>query len=605
MSVARLPALAWVLALLCGCATPPGPGPATASAVRAQPEGSSGYTPKPGWATRRFAVAAANPLAAQAGYQVLKDGGSAVDAAVAVQMVLALVEPQSNGIGGGAFLVHFDGKEVRAFDGRETAPAAAGEQLFLDARGKPMPFADAAVGGRAVGVPGAVRMLELAHRRYGRLPWARLAQPAIALAEQGFPVSPRMRALLVREEHLQKDPVARAYFYDSAGQPWPVGHLLKNPELASMLRLIGAGGSRALLEGEVAQAIVDKVRGHPTNPGVLALPDLARYEARERPALCHDYAAARKELRLCGMPPPSSGAITIGQILGQLANTNAARLPVPQGQPGAQWLHLYAESARLAQADRAQYVADPDFVAPPAGSWMSLLDPAYLAARARLIGERAMETAPAGTPASARASHAPMDEQPEYGTSHISIIDAAGNALAMTTTIEDAWGSRVMVNRGRGLAGGFLLNNELTDFSFAPADDAGTPVANRVQPGKRPRSSMAPTLVFDKADGRLLMTTGSSGGAAIIHYTAKTLYATLNWGMDVQQAIALPNFGVLGNTLVVEEKRFPSATLRALEALGHRVREEPMTSGSQAVQTTPQGLYGGADPRREGIVAGD
>ena len=350
-----------------------------------QPEGASGYTEKPGWATRKFAVAAANPLATDAGYQVLRAGGTATDAAIAVQMVLALVEPQSSGIGGGAFLMHFDGKRVEAYDGRETAPLAASESLFMGDDGKPMPFINAVVGGRSVGVPGTVRMLEMVHKQHGKLPWSQLIQPAIALSEGGFKVSERLHAQLSAEQHLKKDPVAAAYFYNEDGSARKVGALLKNPALAAVLKRIAAEGAAALLEGDVAQAIVNKVQRHPTNPGKLSLQDLASYQAKKRDPLCHDYRANTHAYLLCGFPPPSSGAIAIGQILGVLNQTNAATLPLDNGLPSADWLHLYTESSRLAFADRAQYVADPDFVSPPAGSWMSLLDPAYLAERARLI----------------------------------------------------------------------------------------------------------------------------------------------------------------------------------------------------------------------------
>lgn len=597
-------ALVFILAACSSPGTAPDNFSYTAPA-QTQPEDASGYTAKPGWATIRFSVAAANPLATDAGYQILKAGGSAVDAAIAVQMVLALVEPQSSGIGGGAFLMHFNGKDVEAFDGRETAPAAATGKLFTGTDGKPMPYFDAAVGGRSVGTPGAVRMLEMAHKQYGKLPWAQLFQPAITLAENGFNTSARFHTLLVPEVHLKKDPVALAYFYDSQGQPWPTGHLLKNPELAAVFRLIAADGSKALLEGEVAQAIVDKVQRHPSNPGLLTRSDLSGYQPQKRAPICHDYRALNKDYRLCGMPPPSSGAIAIGQILGILNNTKAATLQPENGLPGPDWLHLYTEASRLAYADRAQYLGDPDFVQPPAGNWMSLLDPAYLASRAKLIGAQSMKTATPGKPPGTQTSHAPMPQQYEYGTSHISIVDPYGNAVAMTTTIENVWGSRQMVNRGKGLAGGFLLNNELTDFSFAPTDAAGTPIANRVQGGKRPRSSMAPTLVFDKARGQLVMTAGSPGGAVIIHYTAKTLYGVLNWGLSVQQAINLPNFGSLNGPTLLEKERFPAATVQALRARGHEVREQDMSSGLQGIQRTASGFFGGADPRREGIVMGD
>jgi gamma-glutamyltranspeptidase/glutathione hydrolase len=573
-----------------------------------QPEGSSGYTEKPGWTTQHYAVAAANPLATDAGAQVLKAGGSAVDAAIAVQMVLTLVEPQSSGIGGGAFLLHYDGKVVDTFDGRETAPATADEKLFLKADGKPMAFHDGVVGGRSVGTPGTVQMLAQAHQQHGKLPWASLFEPAIQLATQGFKVSRRLNTLLMGEKYLKNDPVAAQYFYDAAGQPWPVGHVLKNPELADVLKRIAAQGARGLMEGEVAQAIVAKVQGHANNPGKLSLSDLAQYRARKREALCFDYAAAGKDYRVCGMPPPSSGAIAIGQILGMLNQTQAATLPLASGvaefsglTPSADWLHLYTEASRLAFADRAQYVGDPDFVQAPGGSWSTLLAPAYLKARASLIAQGpqgpSMRTARPGNPANAQSAYAPMPEQPEYGTSHISIVDANGHAVAMTTTIEDVFGSRQMVK-------GFLLNNELTDFSFAPADAAGQPIANRVQPGKRPRSSMSPTLVFDKATGKLVMSGGSPGGAVIIHYTAKTLYGVLNWGLTPQQAISLPNFASMNGPTLLEEKRFPSATVEALRSRGHEVREQNLTSGLQAIQTTAQGLRGGADPRREGVVMG-
>ncbi|MBH1977659.1 MAG: gamma-glutamyltransferase family protein [Comamonadaceae bacterium] len=592
-------------AWLAGCASTP----ALHYTVPAQPEGASGYTEKPGWATAQFAVAAANPLATDAGYQVLKAGGSAIDAAIAVQMVLTLVEPQSSGIGGGAFLLHSDGQSIEAYDGRETAPASADEKLFLDANGKPMAFHDGVVGGRSVGVPGTLRMLEMAHRTHGKMPWAALFQPAIVLAKNGFKVSPRLHTLLANEKYLSKDPVAAAYFYDASGKPWPVGHVLKNPELAAVLHNIATEGSRALHEGPLAQAIVDKVHKHPSNPGQLSLADLAGYQPKKREALCHDYRARAHDYLLCGFPPPSSGALAIGQILGILNQTQAATLPLDQGLPSHQWLHLYTEASRLAFADRALYVADPDFVQPPGGSWMSLLDPAYLAERAALIGAQSMKVAQPGTPGALKTSLAPMPEQPEYGTSHISIVDSHGNALAMTTTIEDAFGSRQMVTTNTARSGGFLLNNELTDFSFAPTDAQGQPIANRVQPGKRPRSSMAPTLVLDKATGQVLMSGGSPGGALIIHYTAKTLYGVLNWGLTPQKAIDLPNFGSLNGPSLLEENRFPAATVQALRERGAEVREMNMTSGLQAItrgQAHGKTLWlGGADPRREGVVMGD
>ena len=595
------------VALLAGCAS----APSFTYHRPEQPEAASGYTVKPGWTHHRFAVAAANPLATDAGNQILKAGGSAVDAAIAVQMVLTLVEPQSSGLGGGAFLLHYDGRQVEAFDGRETAPAAATEALFLDREGKPLAFHDAVVGGRAVGTPGTVAMLEMAHRQHGKLPWATLFAPAIELAEQGFKVSARLNTMLAKDKYIAADPAARAYFFDAAGQPWPVGHVLKNPALAAVLRGIARDGAKGLLTGEVAQAIIDKVRTHPTNPGLLALSDLAGYTPKKRAPLCHDYAARGRDYRICGFPPPSSGATTVGQILGILAATRGPTATLEAGTAGSDdemlsvdWLHRYVEASRLAFADRAKYLADPDFVAAPGGDWSTLLDPAYLAARARLIGAMAMPDAPAGAPGMQKTAYAPMPAQPEYGTSHISIVDAEGRAVAMTTTIEDAFGARQMVK-------GFLLNNELTDFSFAPRAADGTPIANRVEPGKRPRSSMAPTLVFDKATGQLVMSAGSPGGALIIHYTAKTLYGVLERGLTPQQAIDLPNFASIGGKgpVLLETGRFDAATQDGLKARGHALKEIDMTSGLQAIEVKREGgattLLGGADPRREGVVMGE
>ncbi len=564
---------------------------------------------KPGWAFKQRAVAAANPLATAAGLQVLRAGGSAVDAAVAVQMVLTLVEPQSSGIGGGAFLLLWDGQSVQAWDGRETAPAAADERLFLGADGQPVPFAQAVLGGRAVGVPGAVRMLEAVQRAHGRLPWAQLMQPAIQLAEQGFVVSARLHQQLLAETALRTDAQARAYFYRADGSPQPVGALLRNPALAVVLRALAAQGSAALHSGVVAADIVRRVRADTRAPGRLTLADLAGYTALQREPMCTDWLAS---VRVCGMPPPSSGHLALMQILGILERLPALPDPLRGEQPGeradapsADWLHDYTEAARLAFADRSQYVADPDFVAPPAGGWGSLLEDAYLQQRAGLIGARSLGRATPGSPSGTRVAWAPQVEQPEHGTSHISIADGQGQVLAMTTSIEAVFGSRLMSDGGSGLPGGFLLNNQLTDFSLAPTDAGGRPVANRVQPGKRPRSSMSPTLVFDRRSGRLLMSLGSPGGPAIIHFTAKTLIGSLQWGLDAQQAINLPNFGSFNGPTVLEAGRFPAATVAALKARGHQVVEMALPSGLQALQRTPTGWFGGADPRREGVVLGD
>jgi gamma-glutamyltranspeptidase/glutathione hydrolase len=613
----RVLLLCCLMGLSACTASPPVPIDQGLLGAAMQPERASGFMTKSGWVLRRQAVAAANPLATQAGADILRAGGSAVDAAVAVQMVLTLVEPQSSGIGGGAFLVHHNGQGVQAYDGRETAPAAADEKLFLGPDGQPMGFMQAVVGGRSVGVPGTLAMLALAHRQHGKLPWARLFQPAIELAESGFPVSLRLFTLLKAETALKDDPVAAAYFYQGDGSPHRLGHLLKNPELAAVLRAIAQDGPSALYRGAVAQAIVNKVQQHPSNPGGLALADLARYQPLERAALCHAYtppnrtgSAPNRELSLCGFPPPSSGALAIGQILGLLARVPGGAEPLgAAGLPTPAFLHAYTEASRLAFADRALYVGDPDFVQPPAGRWTSLLDARYLDQRARLIGPTRMPQAPAGAPEGTVSAWAPMADQPEYGTSHISIIDAFGNGLAMTTTIESGFGARLMVSTDPARLGGFLLNNELTDFSFAPTDAQGRPIANRVEPGKRPRSSMSPTLVLDKATGQVLMSAGSPGGAFIIHYTAKTLLGVFQWGLTPQAAIDLPNFGSFGGPLVLEADRFPNATVQAVQALGHTVTGAELTSGLQAIQRGQvlgqPALLGGADPRREGVVLGD
>ena len=557
-------------------------------------------------------VAAAHPLAAQAGLQVLRAGGSAVDAAVAVQMVLALVEPQSSGIGGGAFLLHWDGQAVQAWDGRETAPAGATERDFLDAAGRPLPYAQAVFGGRSVGTPGAVRMLEAAHRQHGRLPWARLFDPAIALAEQGFPVGLRLHTLLQGDALLRRDALARAYFYSSDGSPHPVGTRLRNPALAAVLRALANGGADALHLGPIAQDIVARVQ-RSSNPGTLGLADLASYAPVLREPMCTDWL---QHHRVCGMPPPSSGHLALMQMLGMLNAMPGAMarpaalqaLPGPGDAPAADWLHRYLEAARLAYADRALYVADPATTPPPAGNWASLLAPDYLRQRAALVTAARMPVAPAGTPGGQRSAWAPMPDQPEYGTSHISIVDAQGHALALTTSIEAGFGARLMSDGGTGLPGGFLLNNQLTDFSFQPADAQGRLVANRVQPGKRPRSSMSPTLVFDRrvpGPGSLVLSVGSPGGPFIPHFVARTLLASLVWGLELQRAIDLPGFGHLGGPVLLEVGRFPPQTTQALRALGHNVVETDLTSGLQGLQRTPTGWAGAADPRREGAVAAD
>ncbi len=590
-------------ALLAGCTTlaPRDGTPPQPALPAGQPELTTPVSVKPGWRFERQAIVAAHPLAAEAGARMLRAGGSALDAAIAAQMVLGLVEPQSSGIGGGAFLILWDGRDVEAWDGRETAPAAADERLFLDAAGQPLAFEAALVGGRAVGVPGVLRMLEAAHRGQGRLPWARLFEPAITLAEQGFEISPRLHQQLQGDPYLKRDPVARALFYDASGGALAAGSRLRNPEYAAVLREIAVRGADALHRGPIARAIVAAVRQHASNPGRLSEADLAGYAPKQRDALCSLW----QTLRLCGMPPPSSGTLAVAQILG-ITTLAAQRLPAAAftGLPTPGFLHLYSEASRLAFADRNQYVADPDFVAPPAGDWNSLLAPAYLAQRAALIGERAMGRAQPGVPPGATLAWAGEVSPEQPSTSHLAVVDASGRAVAMTTSIEQQFGARMMINRGLGLAGGFLLNNQLTDFSFVAAQ-GGHPVANRVQGGKRPRSSMSPLLVFDRATGDLLMATGSAGGPAIIHHTAKALLA-MTWGLTPQQAADLPNFGSFNGPTLLERGRFPAATVDALIARGHAVEVQPMTSGVHTLMRRPAGGWAaGADPRREGSASGD
>ncbi len=561
---------------------------APAQTMAPAPEAATGRTAKTLGTAQRYMAAAANPLAAAAGREMLRAGGSATDAAIAIQLVLNLVEPQSSGIGGGAFFVYWDeaGRQMTTLDGRETAPKAARPERFLGADGKPMKFVDAVVGGRSVGVPGTVRLLEEAHKRWGKLPWAEVFAPAIRLAEEGFAISPRLNGLLAQETNLGKDARAAAYFYEADGKPKPVGAILKNPAFAATLRAIAGRGADAFYEGAIAEDIVATVTGHATNPGDITLDDLAAYKVEERAPVCGRYRA----YTLCGMGPPSSGAVAVQQILGMLETKNIARAGA-----GAEAAHWFAEAGKLAFADRALYLGDPAFVSVPISG---LIDEEYIRERAKLISpDKAMAKVSAGTPPNKRAFLFAPSDGVENGTSHISVIDAAGNAVSMTTTIEDGFGSRLMTK------GGFLLNNELTDFSFAPTED-GKPVANRVEPGKRPRSSMAPTIVFD-AFGRLYAVTGSPGGSQIIGYVAKTLVALLDWKMDPQRAVDLANFGNRNGPTELEKGSEAENWKAALEARGHDVRLIEMTSGIQAIVKTPEGYLGGADGRREGVAIGD
>lgn len=562
--------------------------PAKAQPLAPAPEAATGKIAKATATAQRFMVAAANPLAATAGRDILRAGGSAVDAAIAVQLVLNLVEPQSSGLGGGAFLVHWDeaARRVITLDGRETAPAAAKPDRFIGPDGKPMRFVDAVVGGRSVGVPGTPRLLEEAHRRWGKLPWPQVLAPAIRLAEDGFAISPRLNGLLSGERNLAKDARAAAYFYEADGRAKAVGTILRNPAFAATLRALAERGAGAFYEGEIARDIVATVTGHATNPGDMTAADLAGYRVEEREPVCGAY----RVWRICGMGPPSSGAVAVQQMLGILETRD-----LPRMGPGADAAHWFSEAGRLAFADRNLYLADPAFVGIPL---TGLIDRDYIRSRAGLISpERSMGRAKAGEPPNKRAGLLAPSEGIENGTSHISVVDAQGNAVSMTTTIEDGFGARLMT------AGGFLLNNELTDFSFVPEED-GKPVANRVEPGKRPRSSMAPTLVFD-AFGRLYAVVGSPGGSQIIGYVAKTLVALLDWKMDPQAAVDLGNFGSRNGPTELEKGTEAEAWKAALEAKGHEIRLLEMTSGIQAIVKTPEGFVGGADGRREGVAIGD
>jgi gamma-glutamyltranspeptidase / glutathione hydrolase len=497
----------------------------------------------------RFMVAAAHPLAAEAGVEVLRRGGSAVDAAIAVQAMLGLVEPESSGIGGGAFMLHWSEREkkLRSYDGRETAPAAARPDRFLK-DGKPMRFLEAAVGGQSVGVPGVLRMLELAHERHGRLAWSVLFEPATRVAEEGFALTPKFAAALERVPEMKK-------YY-------PASRVL-NRDYAETLRLIARGGAKAFYEGELAKEIALAVRTH-AKPGDLTEADLRAYRAVEREPVCGPY----RQWRVCSMGPPSSGAVAVLQMLGLLERTAFARAP-----PGsAAALHFFAEAGKLAYADRARYLGDPDFVAVPV---QKLLGRTYLDRRASLIGDKAMILAPPG--------------DPETGTSHFSIVDANGDIVSMTTTIEAAFGSRVMVR-------GFLLNNQLTDFDFIP----GGP--NSVAGGKRPRSSMAPTVVFEKDRAHLVI--GSPGGAMIINYVAKALVAVLDWKLPVAEAIALPNFGSRNGPTYLEQGTGREDAAKELQQRGHDVQMIPLPSGLHGIERVPGGWRGGADPRRDGTVRG-
>ncbi|OZI77786.1 gamma-glutamyltransferase [Bordetella genomosp. 12] len=556
---------------------------APAGAREVNPEAGSGYQPKSLAVAGHYMIATANPLASRAGEAILARGGSAVDAVIAAQLVLNLTEPQSSGIGGGAFMLHYNAAshELVTYDSRETAPAAARADRFLQA-GKPIPFEQAVNNGRAVATPGLLRGLALAHADQGRLPWAELFAPAIALAEEGFAVSPRLHTLIQETPQLAAQPAAAAYFLDGQGRPWPVGHVLRNPEFARLLRRVAAEGPDAFYTGEVARDIVAAVRTH-AQPGDLSEADLAGYQALRREPVCGRY----RGYRLCGPPPPSSGPLAVLQILGQLE---------PYRLDGAQSLrtvHYFAESGRLAFADRDFYVADPQFVPVPVAA---MLDPAYLRQRAALIRpDRSMGHALPGDPAGMRQARGQDDAFEVPSTTHLVAVDAQGDVVSMTSTIESAFGSKIFVH-------GFLLNNEMTDFSSSWHDAQGRLIANRIEPGKRPRSAMSPMIVFQS--GKPWLALGSPGGSAIINYVAKTLVGVIDGGLDIQRAIALPNMGSRNRATELEQGSTLQALAPGLRALGHKVEMVEFPSGVQGIMMTPGRLEGGADPRREGVALG-
>ncbi|MAD73965.1 MAG: gamma-glutamyltransferase [Rheinheimera sp.] len=551
-----------------------------------EPEAATGLTEQQLIRSKQAMVAAAHPLAVAAGQRVLAKGGSAIDAAIATQLMLGLVEPQSSGIGGGAFILHWqkNGQRLTSFDGRETAPALANERLFTD-DGKTLDWRSAYVGGKSVGVPGVLKALEQAHQQYGRLSWSELFTDAIEAAEQGFNVTPRMAKHLKMgwNEGVKNLAPAKDYFYPN-GQPLKAGQQITNPAYGKLLRAIAAEGVSAFYQGANAQALVATVRGAAINPGQLSLQDLTNYQAIEREVLCQPY----RQYQVCGMAPPSSGGIAVLQILGILSEFELAKMPANSLQA----VHLISQAARLAFADRERYLADQDYSPVPVAG---LLDPAYLASRAKLINpQQNLTDVSAGQPAGAKplADAAAIEFE---NTSHLSVVDQYGNAVSMTTSIENVFGSGLMVN-------GYLLNNQLTDFSLQAEID-GKLVANRVQGNKRPRSSMAPMMVFDN-DNNLTLLTGSPGGSRIINYVAQNLVAVLDWNMDLEQAVNLPRFTHRNDYLALEAGTPLAALAPALQAMGYQVKVQDLNSGIHAIEITPVGLHGAADPRREGTAAG-
>jgi gamma-glutamyltranspeptidase/glutathione hydrolase len=539
---------------------------------------------------RHHIVAAANPLAAQAGLEMLRAHGSAVDAAIATQLVLNLVEPESSGIGGGAFMLVYDPrtKTTTSFDGREQAPASATPGMFLDANGKARAHNDPIPGGLSVGIPGVVSMLELAHKKYGKLPWAKLFEPAIRIAQNGFPIGKKLATTIANNTAMARMPDIRRTFFHADGSPMREGEILKYPELAATFREIAKGGAKAFYTGDIAAAIVDAVQHAPgPNQGGMTLRDLADFHAQERTPVCGDY----RVYHLCSMGPPSSGGIAILQILGMLQRFPSSDL-VPNSLSET---HLFTQASRLAYADRAKYLGDTSVVAVPV---MGLLDKDYIASRAALIDpSHDMGTAMPGNPPQQHADYAPQVSPVLHGTSHMTIVDDKGEVIAMTTSVETTFGSEIM-------AKGFLLNNTLTDFSFDPVRD-GAPVANAPAPGKRPLSAMSPTIVFD-THGNFVLGIGSPGGPSIIDYVAQSLVAILDGKLTPQDAIALPRHLNTNGATSLERSPWADQITPQLTAMGHTVRAVGGEgSGLHAIEKVKGGYLGGADPRRDGVVLGD
>lgn len=551
-----------------------------------EPEATTSIVQKQLVTGDQYMVAAANPYASKAGQQILAKGGSAVDAAIATQLVLTLVEPQSSGIGGGTFMMYYNKADnlLTSFDGRETAPQNADENLFLDKHGKAVKWIEAVVGGRSVGVPGILHAFASAHQQYGKLAWSELFKPAIELAEQGFEVSPRLHGLLARQLNpgVMSMPVINEYFYPN-GELIKAGTIKKNQPLANLYKDIAKQGIDAFYKGDNAKQMVNAVQNSKIAPGTLSESDLANYKSKQRDAVCIKYRA----YNVCSMAPPSSGGVAVLQILGLLEHKDMSALK-PNSEEA---IHYFSQASRIAFADRNMYMGDPDFTQVPT---KELLNKKYIASRAKLITEQDTK-AEAGNPVG-YLSYAKDDSFELPSTSHVSIVDSFGNAVSMTSSIEMAFGSTVMVN-------GFILNNQLTDFALSPRID-GKLVANRVEAGKRPRSSMSPVMVFNN-DGSLRLVVGSPGGSRIIDYVAQVVIGVLDWNLSAQEAINLPRTTNRNDYTSLEKGTALEAIAPQLTKRGHAVRVLDLNSGLHAVEVKNNKLYGGADPRREGVALSD